>query len=92
MAKRGNRHDIVLATKYTSPYKSDWKKNPIQVNYTGNSAKSLHVSIEDSLRKLQTDYIDLMYVHWWYVLYHFIPVTLGITPHPLRKWLTPLMP
>jgi aryl-alcohol dehydrogenase-like predicted oxidoreductase len=67
MAARGNRHMIVLATKYTSPYKADWKEYPIHANYTGNSAKSLHVSIEDSLKKLQTDYIDLMYVHWWYI-------------------------
>jgi aryl-alcohol dehydrogenase-like predicted oxidoreductase len=25
----------------------------------------LHVSVRDSLRKLQTDYIDILYVHWW---------------------------
>jgi aryl-alcohol dehydrogenase-like predicted oxidoreductase len=67
MKKRGNRHEIVLATKFTSGYKSSWEDQPIHVNYTGNSAKSLHVSVEDSLKKLQTDYIDLLYVHWWYV-------------------------
>ncbi|GIK07176.1 hypothetical protein Aspvir_002832 [Aspergillus viridinutans] len=31
----------------------------------GNSLKSLHISVTHSLRKLQTDYIDLLYVHWW---------------------------
>jgi len=36
-----------------------------QSNFGGNSAKSLHVSVEQSLRKLQTNYIDLLYVHYW---------------------------
>jgi aryl-alcohol dehydrogenase-like predicted oxidoreductase len=35
------------------------------VNYTGNNAKSLHVSVEASLKKLRTSYIDILYVHWW---------------------------
>jgi len=33
--------------------------------YTGNNAKSLHLSVEASLKKLRTTYIDLLYVHWW---------------------------
>ncbi len=33
--------------------------------YTGNNAKSLHISVEASLKKLRTTYIDLLYVHWW---------------------------
>ena len=55
MQKRGNRDEIVLATKYTGSYKTDWKKNPLHVNFAGNSTKSLHVSLEDSLKKMQTD-------------------------------------
>jgi len=27
--------------------------------------KSLHISLKASLEKLQTDYIDILYVHWW---------------------------
>jgi aryl-alcohol dehydrogenase-like predicted oxidoreductase len=38
-------------------------KNPIA--YLGNNAKALHVSVEASLKKLRTTYIDLFYVHWW---------------------------
>lgn len=34
-------------------------------NYTGNGTKSLHTSLKASLKKLNTDYIDLLYVHWW---------------------------
>lgn len=33
--------------------------------YTGNNAKSLHLSVEESLKKLRTNYIDLLYIHWW---------------------------
>lgn len=31
----------------------------------GNNAKSLRNSVEASLQKLRTTYIDLLYVHWW---------------------------
>jgi len=34
-------------------------------NYTGNGTKSMHTSLKASLKKLNTDYIDLLYVHWW---------------------------
>ena len=33
--------------------------------YSGNSIKSMHVSVEASLQKLRTNYIDILYVHWW---------------------------
>ena len=33
--------------------------------YTGNNIKSMSVSVEESLKKLRTSYIDLLYVHWW---------------------------
>jgi len=33
--------------------------------YTGNSNKSLYLSVEASLKKLRTEYIDLLYVHWY---------------------------
>ncbi|CAO3668954.1 unnamed protein product [Umbelopsis ramanniana] len=64
MAARKNRDEIVLATKYSSSYKSH-DKSKIQSNYGGNGAKSLRVSVELSLQKLQTSYIDLLYLHWW---------------------------
>ncbi|KAL4895872.1 sterigmatocystin biosynthesis dehydrogenase stcV [Aspergillus ambiguus] len=64
MAARNNRDEIVLATKYTSPWKTH-VKGAIQANFGGNGTKSMRLSVEDSLRKLQTSYIDLFYVHWW---------------------------
>ncbi|KAF2664841.1 aryl-alcohol dehydrogenase AAD14 [Microthyrium microscopicum] len=66
MVERGNRDHLVIATKYTTNYKAiDMGKTPHSVNYGGNGKKSLHVSFRDSLKKLQTDYVDILYVHWW---------------------------
>ncbi|KIW01728.1 uncharacterized protein PV09_06905 [Verruconis gallopava] len=66
MQDRGVRDQMVIATKYTAGYQSyNRDKVPMQSNFTGNSAKSMHVSIRDSLRKLKTDYIDILFVHWW---------------------------
>jgi len=41
------------------------KNDAVSVNYAGNSVKSLRESVANSLKNLQTDYIDLLYVHWW---------------------------
>ncbi|KAK7188205.1 hypothetical protein DPSP01_001750 [Paraphaeosphaeria sporulosa] len=66
MKERNVRHEIVLATKFTTTFPDPTKSTPRQrINFAGNSTKSLHVSLEASLKKLQTDYIDLLYVHWW---------------------------
>ncbi|KAF8264442.1 Aldo/keto reductase [Lactarius quietus] len=65
--KRGIRDQLVIATKYTTNYKRGQQGKDISrmVNYSGNNAKSLHISVEASLKKLRTTYIDLLYVHWW---------------------------
>lgn len=38
---------------------------PQQVLYVGNNSKSMHISVNASLKKLRTNYIDLLYLHWW---------------------------
>lgn len=65
MSSRKNRDAIVLATKFTTTFPSPSNKPRQAANHAGNSTKSLRVSVEASLKKLQTDYIDLLYVHWW---------------------------
>lgn len=72
MKERGNRDEIVLATKYTTLWPRDAQngkaikdRGMITANYGGNHSKSLRLSLDASLKKLQTDYIDLFYVHWW---------------------------
>ncbi|KAJ0115357.1 hypothetical protein J7T55_012635 [Diaporthe amygdali] len=66
MKKRGNRDEMVIATKYTTNYMAGPPgEGRIMANFTGNGTKSMHTSLKDSLKKLDTDYIDLLYVHWW---------------------------
>lgn len=66
MQKRDVRDQIVLATKYTSGFQGHLKSKGVQQsNFSGNNSKSMRLSIENSLKSLQTTYIDLFYVHWW---------------------------
>ncbi|MEM7336119.1 MAG: aldo/keto reductase, partial [Chloroflexota bacterium] len=39
--------------------------NPKNFNEGGNSRKSMMRSVENSLKRLNTDYIDLLYLHMW---------------------------
>ncbi|KAF5317539.1 hypothetical protein D9619_013221 [Psilocybe cf. subviscida] len=63
--KRGIRDQLFIATKYTSNFKMRDNSIEQKILYVGNSAKSMRISVEASLKKLRTDYIDLLYMHWW---------------------------
>ena len=52
------REEIVLATKVGNPMGKG-------VNARGYSRKHLHEAVDQSLRRLQTDYIDLYQTHIW---------------------------
>ena len=56
-----------MLRKYTTPghFRKEEKFQGHMVNYAGNHKKNLKHSVEASLRRLRTDYIDLLYVHWW---------------------------
>jgi aryl-alcohol dehydrogenase-like predicted oxidoreductase len=56
---QGRRDRLVIATKYTLAM------DPTDPNSGGNHRKSMMRSVEDSLRRLKTDYIDLFYLHAW---------------------------
>ncbi|MGW4593371.1 aldo/keto reductase [Amycolatopsis thermoflava] len=56
---RGNRESLVLATKYTT------LSRPGDPNSGGPHRKSMFTSVETSLRRLNTDYLDLLYLHVW---------------------------
>ena len=61
-AIKENRNSYVVATKVGPPSKITPGKPP-GPNERGLSRKYIIASAEDSLRRLQTDYIDLYYVH-----------------------------
>ena len=56
---RSQRDRFVIATKYTV------MMNPHDPNSSGNQRKNLMRSLEASLKRLNTDYIDLYWVHMW---------------------------
>ncbi len=55
-ALKGRRDDVVLATKVNGPMGDD-------PNHQGNSRRWIIAEVENSLRRLQTDYIDLYQIH-----------------------------
>ncbi|MEO0899644.1 MAG: aldo/keto reductase [Bacteroidota bacterium] len=56
---RADRDHFVIATKYTL---YDRTGDP---NFGGNHRKNLIRSVEASLKRLQTDYIDILWLHAW---------------------------
>ncbi|MDD2944239.1 MAG: aldo/keto reductase [Acinetobacter sp.] len=55
---QGIRHEVVLATKF-----SDGASLDTNQLHKGNSRKAMLYSVEQILRRLKTDYIDLYWVH-----------------------------
>ena len=53
---KGRRRNAVVATKFFNPMGDD-------VNSSGTSRFHLMHSVEDSLRRLEMDYIDILYIH-----------------------------
>jgi aryl-alcohol dehydrogenase-like predicted oxidoreductase len=57
-ALKGVRKEIVLATKVRLPMSEN-------LNRSGTTRVNIMREVEDSLRRLQTDYIDLYQIHGW---------------------------
>lgn len=55
-ALKGRRDDVVLATKFARPVDDD-------PNHQGGSRRWITTAVENSLRRLQTDHIDLYQMH-----------------------------
>jgi aryl-alcohol dehydrogenase-like predicted oxidoreductase len=56
---QGRRNRVVVSTKYSMT------TQPGNPNASGNHRRNMVQSVEDSLRRLGTDYIDLYYLHMW---------------------------
>jgi aryl-alcohol dehydrogenase-like predicted oxidoreductase len=61
--KTQKREDIILATKVTGPGHG-WFRPPVRGGETLLDRRQIIQACEDSLRRLQTDYIDLYQTHW----------------------------
>ncbi|WP_271423762.1 aldo/keto reductase [Aequorivita sinensis] len=60
LARKKNRNDIVIATKIAGPSRNmDHIRLPLDF-----SRKSLDEAINNSLKRLRTDFIDLYQLHW----------------------------
>jgi aryl-alcohol dehydrogenase-like predicted oxidoreductase len=56
---QGKRDRLVISTKYTMA------TQPGDPNSGGNHRKSMMRSVEESLRRLNSDHIDILYLHQW---------------------------
>ena len=56
---KGRRDRVVISTKYSLTTR------PGDPNASGNHRKNMVRSVEDSLKRMGTDYIDLLYLHMW---------------------------
>ncbi len=59
VAQRKLRDQLVLATKF------GFNARPGNPHAGGNGRKNIHRALEGSLRRLQTDYVDLYWLHVW---------------------------
>ncbi|BCL71062.1 aldo/keto reductase [Vibrio nigripulchritudo] len=59
LEKSGKREKIVLATKVAGPRGIPYIRDNMALDW-----RNIHQAVDDSLRRLKTDYIDLYQIHW----------------------------
>ncbi|KAI0088545.1 aryl-alcohol dehydrogenase [Irpex rosettiformis] len=62
---RKNRSQVIISTKYTNTTHRGDPGVTHQENFLGNNLKNMRLSLESSLKNLQTDYVDVFYLHYW---------------------------
>ncbi len=61
LAQSGRRDQVVLASKVAGRSQMDWIRGGAETNLEPAQVRQ---ALEDSLRRLQTDYLDLYQIHW----------------------------
>ena len=83
MEFRGRRDEMVVTTKFTGMQSAAAqrqkegkfeKQGVMKDNYSGNSAKNIHTSVERSLKNLRTTYLDI--------------VSISFPPHTISELIT----
>ncbi|WP_454689053.1 NADP(H)-dependent aldo-keto reductase [Achromobacter aloeverae] len=64
LARTGRRQDIVLASKCAGPARDPKRPGHIRDGKTFFDRKNLTAALDASLKRLQTDYLDLYQLHW----------------------------
>ncbi|MFB9135884.1 NADP(H)-dependent aldo-keto reductase [Vibrio olivae] len=59
LEKSGKREKVVLATKVSGPRSVPYIRDNLSLD-----RRNIHQAIDDSLRRLKTDYVDLYQLHW----------------------------
>jgi aryl-alcohol dehydrogenase-like predicted oxidoreductase len=64
LKKTGKRHDIVLATKAAGPSRQAARPSHVRGGRLFFTRDNLFEAVDQSLQRLQTEYIDLYQLHW----------------------------
>ncbi|EHH2449758.1 NADP(H)-dependent aldo-keto reductase [Vibrio vulnificus] len=59
LSKSGKREKVLIATKIAGPRNVPYIRDNMSLN-----RRHIHTAIDDSLTRLQTDYVDLYQLHW----------------------------
>ena len=59
LKQSGKREKVILATKVAGPRSVPYIRDNMRLDW-----RNIHQAIDDSLQRLQTDYIDLYQIHW----------------------------